>query len=520
MLSWYTAGHVCWDDQDIINNQPTGVIRVSFGYASTKEDAESIIRFITETFQQTNRKIFNVTRKPIEKQEQQHHGPATRHDASIPPYASTVPIYPCGPCTHAMTTTVHSIFIYPVKSCAGIQIDAALSSSLHACRRHDHSPISSYRPAPVPRPQPPVQWPIDLSGTLLFDRQWLILDCNGRQVTLRKHPQMVHIQPRIDIQSGVLILEYNTNHSARDVTYTTGVEKGGCFLSPLYVPLLCSPHGSFTVASRPIKISTGQEIADWLECVLGIPCCSIIHQAKDNNNEVVVVEEEDDDNRKGDMYSGNENRKNEQTCMHTTKKSSFANTAQLLVVRLSEVQELKKKARMMHESDEIFLSRFRPNIVLQDVQCNCSHGVGDDGFDIVQQCTGSRNSNSQEEHRPWKTVMFTMITTTTTPSSNNNSNNNEINMRESSIDVSQSAASHVEYEVQGLCPRCDIICINPRTAQRNNSEPLMTIAKHAKQSKVKKRLSFGLLLNKKESSSMDCTAMNMHVGLVAILQHD
>lgn len=34
------AGHVCWDDNDILNGKPTGAIRISFGYMSTYEDAK------------------------------------------------------------------------------------------------------------------------------------------------------------------------------------------------------------------------------------------------------------------------------------------------------------------------------------------------------------------------------------------------------------------------------------------------------------------------------------------------
>ncbi|BAF20240.2 Os06g0670000, partial [Oryza sativa Japonica Group] len=39
-LYTYQAGHVCWDDNDIINGKPTGAVRISFGYMSTFEDAE------------------------------------------------------------------------------------------------------------------------------------------------------------------------------------------------------------------------------------------------------------------------------------------------------------------------------------------------------------------------------------------------------------------------------------------------------------------------------------------------
>lgn len=33
------AGHVCWDDHDVIHGRPTGAVRVSFGYMSTFEDS-------------------------------------------------------------------------------------------------------------------------------------------------------------------------------------------------------------------------------------------------------------------------------------------------------------------------------------------------------------------------------------------------------------------------------------------------------------------------------------------------
>nr|GEU92318.1 molybdenum cofactor sulfurase isoform X1 [Tanacetum cinerariifolium] len=39
LLSNIEAGHVCWDDYDILKGKPTGAVRVSFGYMSTFEDA-------------------------------------------------------------------------------------------------------------------------------------------------------------------------------------------------------------------------------------------------------------------------------------------------------------------------------------------------------------------------------------------------------------------------------------------------------------------------------------------------
>ncbi|KAL9251973.1 Molybdenum cofactor sulfurase-like protein [Drosera capensis] len=50
LLSNIEAGHVCWDDNDIINGKPTGAVRVSFGYMSTFEDAKTFVDFIVNSF--------------------------------------------------------------------------------------------------------------------------------------------------------------------------------------------------------------------------------------------------------------------------------------------------------------------------------------------------------------------------------------------------------------------------------------------------------------------------------------
>ena len=42
MLSNFEAGHVCWDGRDVMGGRPTGVVRASFGYASSLGDAAAI----------------------------------------------------------------------------------------------------------------------------------------------------------------------------------------------------------------------------------------------------------------------------------------------------------------------------------------------------------------------------------------------------------------------------------------------------------------------------------------------
>nr|CAD7455575.1 unnamed protein product [Timema tahoe] len=46
----FQAGHVCGDERDLIDGKPTGSVRVSFGYMSTKEDVDRVLRMITTCF--------------------------------------------------------------------------------------------------------------------------------------------------------------------------------------------------------------------------------------------------------------------------------------------------------------------------------------------------------------------------------------------------------------------------------------------------------------------------------------
>ncbi|KAK4786501.1 hypothetical protein SAY86_003190 [Trapa natans] len=80
------AGHVCWDDNDILNGKPTGAVRVSFGYMSTYEDAKKLLDFLKGSFATSG------------------------NHCSLP-------------CTKRLSSgqgiRVKSIHIYPIKSCAG-----------------------------------------------------------------------------------------------------------------------------------------------------------------------------------------------------------------------------------------------------------------------------------------------------------------------------------------------------------------------------------------------------------------
>ncbi|XP_076928561.1 molybdenum cofactor sulfurase-like isoform X2 [Bidens hawaiensis] len=145
LLSNIEAGHVCWDDLDILHGKPTGAVRVSFGYMSTFEDAWRFMNFIISSF--VSLPITTLRSRSIQS--------ATKGD---------------------MTTTEHhltSIVVYPIKSCAGFKVDS---------------------------------WPLSSTG-LLYDREWLLKSTNGEVLTQKKVPEMNFIGTNIDIKSGILHVE-------------------------------------------------------------------------------------------------------------------------------------------------------------------------------------------------------------------------------------------------------------------------------------------------------------------------
>ncbi|KXZ48630.1 hypothetical protein GPECTOR_26g533 [Gonium pectorale] len=50
MIRNHSAGHVCWDDNDLVDGRPTGAVRASLGAVSSFEDAYALLRLVTRYF--------------------------------------------------------------------------------------------------------------------------------------------------------------------------------------------------------------------------------------------------------------------------------------------------------------------------------------------------------------------------------------------------------------------------------------------------------------------------------------
>ncbi|XP_078437514.1 molybdenum cofactor sulfurase (LOS5) (ABA3) isoform X2 [Wolffia australiana] len=147
IMSNLEAGHVCWDDNDILNGKPTGAVRISFGYMSVFEDAWKFLKFVENSF--VSRANFICEVLTTESKE-----------GCLQKYESR-------------DICISSIAIYPVKSCAGFSVD---------------------------------RWPLCSTG-LRYDREWLIKSPRGEVLTQKKVLEMSKVSTFIDLNQKMLILE-------------------------------------------------------------------------------------------------------------------------------------------------------------------------------------------------------------------------------------------------------------------------------------------------------------------------
>ncbi|OVA00053.1 Aminotransferase [Macleaya cordata] len=139
------AGHVCWDDYDILNGKPIGAVRISFGYMSTFEDAKKFISFLVNTFVSIPSPAGN--------------GYLTRRESM--PFSSK-------------GIHLKSITVYPIKSCAGFNVDS---------------------------------WPLSTTAGLQHDREWILRSPSGEILTQKKAPEMCLISTSIDLGRGILYVQ-------------------------------------------------------------------------------------------------------------------------------------------------------------------------------------------------------------------------------------------------------------------------------------------------------------------------
>ncbi|KGL75951.1 Molybdenum cofactor sulfurase, partial [Tinamus guttatus] len=376
------AGHLCGDDIDLIDGRPTGSVRISFGYMSTFEDAQTFLKFIIATrfsksdtavpFQSS---VTNLTTESVKSPVQDDYSssnnankltprmhmldrdlwddsPAAVRTVKWQPQGTEVESVRAAVSEMAVPTcrrggkpiTVTNIYLYPIKSCSAFEV---------------------------------AEWPVGNQG-LLYDRNWMVVNQNGVCMTQKQEPRLCLINPSIDLEQNIMIIQAEgMNPVSISLEENPGKEA-----------VICESK----VCSHRVKTyDCGERIAAWLSTFLG-RSCRLIRQSSDIKN--------------------NKHQKNTKGLAPATSISlSLVNEAQYLLINVASISYLKDDiSARLEEPLEIqeLIPRFRANLVI------------------------SAPESFEEEE--WAEISI----------------------------------GSLRFQVVGPCNRCQIICIDQQTAERNN----------------------------------------------------
>ncbi|KAM8719377.1 hypothetical protein ACLKA7_012001 [Drosophila subpalustris] len=211
------AGRICGDYYDLLDGQPTGAVRVSFGYMTRIEDIERLLQMLRASY-------LNV--KPqqrlrfIEDQAEQLPQALQQRAQRLRP-------------------RLLQLAIYPVKSCAAFKITKHAGTS----------------------------WPLTDQG-LQYDREWMIVDMNGMALTQKRCTDLCLLQPVIvDDQ---LQLHFNGKDTSSFV----------CVPLSLCAQAENSARCRSKVCRQPIEgYDCGNDVAFWLSQQLGMEGLRLLRQS-------------------------------------------------------------------------------------------------------------------------------------------------------------------------------------------------------------------------------------------------
>ncbi|KAL5333551.1 pyridoxal phosphate-dependent transferase [Aspergillus crustosus] len=223
MLRHYSAGMRCGDDHDIMDERPTGILRVSLGAMSSQRDIDTFVAFLEE---------FYVDKPPQ----------GVTIPLSIPLLETTPPQQP--------NFYVESLSVYPIKSCGAFK---------------------------VPDRQ---RWEVKRTG-LAWDREWCLVH-QGTGVTLnqKRYPRMALIKPVLDLARGVLRVTcadghaqasppfHGTDRKALEISLSRGST------SSLTTSLCQNAAKPSTVCGEQVVLQayTSPAVSGFFTDFLGVPC--------------------------------------------------------------------------------------------------------------------------------------------------------------------------------------------------------------------------------------------------------
>ncbi|XP_062286132.1 molybdenum cofactor sulfurase [Scomber scombrus] len=338
------AGHICGDSIDLVDGQPTGSVRVSFGYMSTFEDCRRFLNFVAECFvekpvtvDQVRLKRLKIAAGPPDS----NHDPAIKitngeiHIVEEKEKPTEASLKGFGNIdlknSRGEAYTLTNIYIYPIKSCGAYEV-------------HD--------------------WPVGPLG-LLYDRGWMVVNGNGVCLSQKREPRLCLIRPQVHLSSNKLLLQ-------------------ALGMDTISVPLddNSQMHRSYRVCQSKVcgdrveTVDCGDEAASWLSEFLGQPC-RLIRQSPDFTRDM----------------------KKRPSGAAISTSLSLVNEAQYLMINRASVELIQKLMSSRQDYSEgeqpldtqNVISRFRANLVIAGgepfEEDNWSHLIiGNTQFVVAGQC--------------------------------------------------------------------------------------------------------------------------------------
>ncbi|KFV65966.1 Molybdenum cofactor sulfurase, partial [Dryobates pubescens] len=332
------AGHVCGDDIDLVDGHPTGSVRISFGYMSSFEDAQTFLNFIIATRlpKLDTENLFqpSVTKLTTESVPDDHSSFNNADGLSPIPHISEREL------RSNFSATQTSVNWQPAESEVESIRAAVSETAVPTCRR-DGSPVIVTKICLYPIKScsafEVTQWPVGNQG-LLYDRNWMVVNQNGVCMTQKQDPRLCLVNPSIDLKKNVMVIQAE---GMDPISVSLGENPGK-------EAVICESK----VCSHRVKTyDCGERIAGWFSTFLGRPC-RLIRQRSDTRN-----------------TSRQENTKGPASA--TSISLSFVNEAQYLLINVASILQLKEhiSARLEEPLElEELIRRFRANIVISAPQ--------------------------------------------------------------------------------------------------------------------------------------------------------
>ncbi|XP_039567032.1 molybdenum cofactor sulfurase isoform X2 [Passer montanus] len=403
------AGHVCGDNIDLVDGRPTGSVRISFGYMSSFEDAQTFLNFIIAT--RLSNSVAEIPLQSVTKLTTESvpddHLSFNKADklspilqisdgelGNIPSEAETTGSWqPPEPEAESMRAavsetavpmcrkggkpiTVAKIYLYPIKSCSAFEV---------------------------------TEWPVGNQG-LLYDRNWMVVNQNGVCMTQKQEPRLCLVNPSIDLKQKMMVIQAEG-------------------MDPISVPLEDNTGKEAVICESKVcshRVKTydcGEKIAGWLSMFLGCPCRLI---------------------RQSSGVKSKSHQKNTKGLSSATNISlSLVNEAQYLLINVASILQLKEHISASTTRLVICFSSEEAPDVARTVM-------------VTEKHLASHSAVLKEPLEIEELIRrFRANIVISAPESFEEEEWAEISI------------GALQFQVVGPCSRCQIICIDQQSGERN-----------------------------------------------------